>query len=133
MTITALRIRIIVHSRHAATTANKRPRQKSEYRFLPHFFQRRDGKAMHVNPSFILRDVLGKKILMPVTRNEITDTPIVLNDVASEIWVKAEGISDIVSLIRDIDNTYGLQAGSEEEKTVSQFIDQLLEMGLIHT
>lgn len=88
---------------------------------------------MHVNPSFILRDVLGKKILMPVTRNEITDTPIVLNDVASEIWVKAEGFSDIVSLIRDIDNTYGLQAGSEEEKTVSQFIDQLLEMGLIHT
>lgn len=86
---------------------------------------------MTTNPSFVIRNILGRKILVPVTKNDVTDTPIVLNDVAYEIWNKATDCEDKWSLLKDIAQIYNLQEDSEEEKTVEVFIEQLIQAGLL--
>lgn len=86
---------------------------------------------MITNPNFVMRNILGRKILVPVTKNNITDAPIVLNDVAFEIWNKVECFDNKKDLLKSIVKTYNLRAGSKEEKGVETFIDQLIETGLI--
>lgn len=86
---------------------------------------------MTINPSFVMRNIYGRKILVPVTQNSVTDAPIVLNDIAFEIWNKAESCDDKDSLLNSIVRNYDLQEGSEEEKAVKAFIDQLIQTGLI--
>ena len=68
---------------------------------------------------------------MPICKNDIGDAPIVLNEVASVIWDLIE--DDIVKqqLVAEVCNMYNLQDESEEQKTVIEFIEQLIDLKLI--
>lgn len=87
---------------------------------------------MKKNDNFILRDIYGKKLLMPIRRNGVGDAPIVLNEVAAEIWLRAGCSVNQDELLSKISKTYNLNKGSSEEQAVRIFIDQLLEMKLIY-
>lgn len=86
---------------------------------------------MRRSTDFILRKIYGKNILMPICKNDIGDAPIVLNEVASVIWDLIE--DDIVKqqLVAEVCNMYNLQDESEEQKTVIEFIEQLIDLKLI--
>lgn len=87
---------------------------------------------MTTNAGYILRNIYGKNVLMPVSRNEAGDTPILLNDVAAEIWKRTGNSSDRQELCNTVAELYGLQEGSIEKNAVRIFIDELLKMHLIY-
>jgi len=89
------------------------------------------GDKMKCNPNFVLREIYGKSLLMPMRRNEIGDEPIHLNTVATMIWKKAEESSSPDELIKNISRLYGLPSDSAEQTAIKQFVDQLIQMSLL--
>lgn len=87
---------------------------------------------MTTNPGFLLRSIYGKNILMPICRNEVGDSPILLNDVAAEIWRQAGKSSDANMLLDKIADLYGLQEDSLEKNAVNIFINELIQRHLIY-
>lgn len=86
---------------------------------------------MKTNDAFILRNIYGKYILMPIRSNQTSNDPILLNEVAASIWNEAiEGI-EIENLISNIAQVYNLLENSSELLAVKQFIDQMVTMGLL--
>lgn len=86
---------------------------------------------MRINEKFVLRTILGKSILMPIMKNELTNDPLSLNSVAEQIFLCLDQVSDRECLISKMRDLYGLEKNSSEEKDVRDFIGQLLEMNLI--
>jgi hypothetical protein len=86
---------------------------------------------MKRNPSFVLREIHGKSLLMPVRRNTIGNEPIHLNNVAAVIWKNAEDSLSHEELLENISQLYGLTMDSAEQTAVKQFIEQLIQMELI--
>ncbi len=86
---------------------------------------------MKTNDAFILRNIYGKYILMPIRSNQTSNDPILLNEVAASIWNEAmEGI-EIKNLISNIAQAYNLLENSSELLAVKQFIDQMVTMELL--
>ena len=86
---------------------------------------------MKTNDAFILRNIYGKYILMPIRSNQTSNDPILLNEVAASIWNEAmEGI-EIKNLISNIAQAYNLLDNSSELLAVKQFIDQMVTMELL--
>ena len=52
---------------------------------------------MQKNTAFVMRNLYGKFILMPVTANATSEDPILLNDVANDIWEMADNDMDITA------------------------------------
>ena len=86
---------------------------------------------MKTNDAFILRNIYGKYILMPIRSNQTSNDPILLNEIAASIWNEAmEGI-EIKNLISNIAQAYNLLENSSELLAVKQFIDQMVTMELL--
>ena len=86
---------------------------------------------MKTNDAFILRNIYGKYILMPIRSNPTRNDPILLNEVAAAIWNAAmEGI-EIKNLISNIAQAYNLLENSSELLAVKQFIVQMVTMELL--
>lgn len=87
---------------------------------------------MKTNKNLILRNIYGKKILIPYRMSEAGDEPIFLNDMASEIWDLVEkGLSE-EEIVGTIDREYSLTKESTEEKALIIFIDEMIKKGLIY-
>lgn len=86
---------------------------------------------MQVNPSFVLRNIYKKYILMPICTNDASDDPILLNDVAASIWELAPSHQKRTELLDEIAQVYGLAQGSVEMTAVDSFIGQMIDMGLL--
>lgn len=86
---------------------------------------------MYRNESFVLRNIYGKHILMPVKANKASEDPILFNEVAKDIWENAENELGVEPFVKSICELYSLSDGSPEALAVAGFISQLIEMGLI--
>lgn len=86
---------------------------------------------MKVNSDLILRNIYGKYILMPVRKNDASNDPIVLNDVAADIWLLAEQGMSFDEIVSAMVYKYGLEKNSVEEASVRQFICLLAEQKLL--
>lgn len=86
---------------------------------------------MHTNKAFILRNIYGQNILMPIKSNNASTDPILLNDVASFIWKNATVETTMDSTLQNVSDSYGLKPGSPEIMAVKMFIEQLHTMGLL--
>lgn len=95
------------------------------------FYAYRRENIMKRTEAFILRKIYGKNILMPISKNEIGNVPIVLNEIAGEIWNLVEDNISRQQLLSAICNKYELDIGSEEETAVAEFINQLIELKLV--
>jgi len=83
------------------------------------------------NPAFVLREVYGQCLLVPVRRNSVGGSPIHLNSTAAEIWKQADSCRSAMELVQSVSDVYGLTPESAEHSAVVQFVDQLMEMQLI--
>ena len=88
---------------------------------------------MKVKDAFVLRNIYGKHILMPVRSNEASNDPILLNDVAVSIWSEAEKGLKKERILKNIAQSYQLQFESPELLAVEQFMEQMERMGLIES
>lgn len=86
---------------------------------------------MKVNSDLILRNIYGKHILMPVRKNDASDDPVVLNDVAADIWLFAEQGMSFDEIVAAMARKYDLEKNSVEEASVRQFICLLTEQKLL--
>ena len=86
---------------------------------------------MRVNPDFVLRNIYGKYILMPVRKNDASDDPVVLNSVAADIWQSAEQGKAFEKIVQAVSSKYELQKDSMEEASVKQFINLLIAQKLL--
>lgn len=86
---------------------------------------------MKVNPNFVLRDIYGKYILMPIRKNDASDDPIFLNGVAADIWKIAETNMSPDEIVTEISRKYELQKDSMEEAAVIRFMGLLKEQKLL--
>lgn len=86
---------------------------------------------MKTNDAFVLRNIYGKYILMPIRSNKTSDDPILLNDVAAFIWKVVTACNEREIIMESIMQTYNLQEDSVEVIAVEQFIEQMIKMGLL--
>lgn len=86
---------------------------------------------MRVNPSFVLRNIYGKNILIPICANTTSNDPILFNDMAAILWKMSLLSEDRSSLIKRIEKVYALNHDSVEITAVDNFISHMIEMGLL--
>ena len=86
---------------------------------------------MKINDSFVLRDIYGKNILMPIRANNTSNDPILLNEIAAYIWKTASDGLRVEEIIKDIAKCYNLKSESSELIAVKNFIQQTISMGLL--
>lgn len=86
---------------------------------------------MKVNSDLILRNIYGKNILMPIRKNNASDDPVVLNDVAADIWLLAEQEMSFDEIVDSMMLKYDLDKNSVEEASIRQFICLLTAQKLL--
>lgn len=86
---------------------------------------------MKTNDAFVLRNIYGKHILMPVRSNNASNEPVLLNEVAAYIWNAASKQLGISEILRNTAQYYNLKSESPELMAVKQFIEQMATMGLL--
>lgn len=87
---------------------------------------------MKRNSNFVLRNIYGKKVLVPVRANEVGDDPILMNDVAAEIWSEADNADNVSELINNILKKYNLPHNSVEKQAIEDFVQNLITIQLIY-
>ena len=87
---------------------------------------------MKKNNNFVLRNIYGKKVLVPTKANEVGDDPILMNDVGAHIWCEAEKADSADDLVKNLLIQYGLQEDSIEQHAIKEFVQNLLDMKLIY-
>lgn len=88
-------------------------------------------EEMRINDAFILRNIYGKYILMPIQSNETSNDPILLNEVAATIWNVATVYNERENIIENIMQIYNLKENSTEMLAVEQFVEQMIKMELL--
>ena len=83
------------------------------------------------NSAFVMREVYGQSLLMPVRRNSVGDSPILLNGTATAIWKQAEHCASSEELVQAVADLFDVALGSAEHAAVTQFVAQLVRMTLI--
>lgn len=86
---------------------------------------------IYTNEAFVLRKIYDKNILMPIRSNSASADPILLNDVAADIWETAKKKSDKNSVVLNISAMYGLKEETPEMEAVKDFLNHLIQMGLL--
>lgn len=87
--------------------------------------------AMKVNENFVLREIYGTAILMPIRKNDVSDSPLYLNEVATVIWKQAVLHIDLNELLISLRKIYQIERDTEEDKMLIEFILQLFDMKLL--
>lgn len=87
---------------------------------------------MKTNQNFVLREIYGKSILMPIRVNHVSNDPVFLNSTATMIWKNVESCMKKEDLVKKICEIFELSIGSAEEKAIQYFIDHLSKMELIY-
>lgn len=88
---------------------------------------------MRTNPAFVLRNIYGKYILMPIRTNNASNDPVLLNEVAASIWKAASDCLDAEVILVNLSTSYGLEPSSPEAISIKHFIAQMVNMGLLFT
>ena len=87
---------------------------------------------MKVNDDFVLRNIYGKHILFPIQKNDISSDPILLNDVAANVWTLINEKNSRCEVLTKISAIYSLKEGSEEIISVDNFLSTMIKMNLIY-
>ena len=85
---------------------------------------------MKINDSFVIREIYGKTLLIPIKANNISKVPICVNKHAKEIiasLLKFDSLDDVFS---DLSKKYDL-SNESVYNDIENFIQVLLSRGLI--
>ena len=86
---------------------------------------------MKVNSNFVLRNIYGEHLLIPVRANNVGDEIIAFNEVGADIWKLAEQRLSENDIIHNMLQSYGLEENSVEEMAIQSFVDELFDRGLL--
>ena len=86
---------------------------------------------MKINDKFVLRNIYGKAILMPIKRNKITDDPIFFNPVGERILLECGYAKSPDSLLKRIVELYGIEDDIDSVNSVKSFIEDLISTEII--
>ena len=86
---------------------------------------------LKINDAFVLRNIYGKYILMPVRTNSASNDPILLNEVAVSIWNAVDMYQQKDQIVSNLQKQYDLETGSPEIASIERFIDQMYDVGLL--
>ena len=86
---------------------------------------------MKPNENFVLREVYGTFLLVPIMNNEISNNIISFNETGAFIYKAAKDCQNKIELSNVINHKYNPSNDPKTEKLLNQFIDRLIEMRLI--
>jgi hypothetical protein len=86
---------------------------------------------MKQNENFVLREVYGAFLLVPIMNNEISNNIISFNETGASIFKAAKDCQNKIELSNAINNKYNPSNDSKTEELLNRFIDSLIEMRLI--
>lgn len=86
---------------------------------------------MRLNNNFVLRRIKEEYFLVPFHQNPISAETIFLNQTGGYIFEEAKYCCDRDVLIHNTVLHYGIANDAEAVEAVTQFVDQLIQMGLL--
>lgn len=88
-------------------------------------------KKYKVNPNFLLREIAGEGILIPVGEaNMFTNSVINMNETSQYLWKQFEEPQTVQEVIKKAKDAYNAPDGVIE-KEVIEFMNAFLEVGLL--
>lgn len=88
------------------------------------------GDNMKINDSFVVREIYGKTLLIPVKANDISKVPICANEEAKEIISSLLKFNNLDEVLNDLSKKYDLSS-ENVYNDIENFIQVLLNCGLI--
>ena len=85
---------------------------------------------MKLNDSFVIREISGKMLLIPVKANNISKVPICANKHAKEIILSLLNFDNLNDVFSDLSKKYDL-SNERVYNDLQNFIQVLLSRGLI--
>ena len=86
---------------------------------------------LKTNDAFILRNIYGKYILMPVRANYASNEPILFNETAVSVWETAKLGLKADAITKVLCSQYGFECSSPEAVSIDHFVSQMRDMGLL--
>ena len=86
---------------------------------------------MEINSSFVLRNLYGKDLLIPVRRNQITRDPVLLNSTAKMVFELCRDASTVEELARLVIKRHGVEETEEIMVQLTAYIHSMLERGFL--
>lgn len=88
------------------------------------------GDSMKINDSFVIREIYGKTLLIPVKANDISQVPICANEHAKKIISSLLKFDNLDEVLNDLSKKYDL-SNQNVYKDIENYIQLLLSYGLI--
>ena len=85
---------------------------------------------MKINDSFVIREIYGKMLLIPVKANDISQVPICANEHANEIISSLLKFNNLDEVLNDLSKKYDL-SNENVYRDIKGYIQLLLDYGLI--
>ncbi|MBQ8183150.1 MAG: PqqD family protein [Clostridia bacterium] len=88
-----------------------------------------ENKKYRLKPGYVLREIAGEHLAIPVTAENSTDI-VVLNPVSALLWEALETEKTIEELAQIVCNNFDIDR--DEAKTdITEFIESLVEKGVV--
>ncbi|MBR4286538.1 MAG: PqqD family protein [Clostridia bacterium] len=88
-----------------------------------------DNKKYCLKPGYVLREIAGEHLAIPVTAENSSDI-VVLNPVSAILWTELEGGRTIKELTDKICGSFDITP-DEAQADITEFIDSLVEKGVV--
>lgn len=89
------------------------------------------GEVMKVNENFVMREIAGESILVPVgAQTNITDGVITLNPVAAVIWRALNEQLEYEAVLEAVMDEFEIE-GQQAREDFDEFLTQMQEAGLL--
>lgn len=88
-------------------------------------------EMLKLSNDFVIRNVFGKTVLMPVCKNDFTNNPVLLNNTASVILKLSGSCNTTEELHEQCCSFFSIPEQSEDGVCILNFIHQLKEYGLL--
>lgn len=86
---------------------------------------------MKINNAFVLREVYGTYLLVPVCSNQISNNIISLNQTGAYIVKSCVNFTNKADLLLHLEQVYNINASEEITAGLVGFLEQLMEMKII--
>lgn len=86
---------------------------------------------MRINDAFVLREVYGTYLLVPVYANQISNNVISLNQTGAYIVKSCVNFNNQADLLLHLEQVYNIEGSDEITAGLMAFLEQLMEMKII--
>lgn len=86
---------------------------------------------MKQNPNFVLREVYGTYLLIPVRNNVVSNDIISFNKMGATIFKEVASAENRSDILEQLNKEYNPQCDEEKSQQIEKFLNYLVEFGLI--